>query len=56
MIDQVIFSLRNSFEQFRIYMKKRFLCNFKKLKSMDEDVLKGYCLNLENVLKYDIDD
>ncbi|XP_052192318.1 uncharacterized protein LOC127801345 [Diospyros lotus] len=54
MIDQVISSLRSRFEQFGIYEKKfGFLCNFKKLKSMDEDVLKEYCLNLENVLEYD---
>ncbi|KAL5565837.1 hypothetical protein UlMin_029001 [Ulmus minor] len=30
-----------------------FLFNFKKLKSLDEDVLKKYCLNLEEFLKYD---
>ncbi|KAL5565835.1 hypothetical protein UlMin_028999 [Ulmus minor] len=53
-VDQVICSLKSRFEQFEQYKKIfGFLFNFKKLKSLDEDVLKKYCLNLEEFLKYD---
>ncbi|KAL5558544.1 hypothetical protein UlMin_034755 [Ulmus minor] len=49
----IICSLKNKFEQFEQYEKIfGFLFNFKKLKSLDEDVLKMYCLNLEVFLKY----
>ena len=30
-----------------------FLFNIEKLKSLDDDTLKKYCLNLESILKYD---
>ncbi|KAL5543693.1 hypothetical protein UlMin_007477 [Ulmus minor] len=51
---QVICSLKSRFEQFEQYEKIfGLLFNFKKLKSLDEDVLKMYCLNLKEFLKYD---
>ncbi|KAL5542704.1 hypothetical protein UlMin_010414 [Ulmus minor] len=54
MVDQVICSLKSRFEQFEQYEKIfGFLFNFKKLKSLDEDILKMYCLNPEEFLKYD---
>ncbi|KAL5582202.1 hypothetical protein UlMin_014644 [Ulmus minor] len=54
MVDQVICSFKSRFEQFEQYEKIfGFLFSFKKLKSLDEDVLKMNCLNLEEFLKYD---
>ncbi|XP_062118646.1 uncharacterized protein LOC133832299 [Humulus lupulus] len=53
MIDQIICSLRNRFEQFQVYAKNfGLLFNLKKLKALNEDALKYHSLNLENVLKY----
>ncbi|KAL5548089.1 hypothetical protein UlMin_003320 [Ulmus minor] len=47
------FREKTRFEQIEQYEKIfGFLFNFKKLKSLDEDVLKMYCLNLEEFLKY----
>ena len=47
MVDQVISSLKTRFEQFQMYENVfGFLFDFKKLKSLDEDVLKRYSLNL----------
>jgi hypothetical protein len=44
------------FEQFRIYENMLvFLFNFKKLKSLDDDGLQNKCLNLESLLKRDLD-
>ena len=43
------------FEQFQIYENIfGFLFNFTKLKSLDDDSLQKYCLNLESFLKHDI--
>ena len=54
MVDQVISSLQSRFEQFEIYESIfGFLFNFKKLKTLDEDVLKRHCLNLEDILRHD---
>ena len=45
----------NRFEQFQIYEDIfRFLSNFTKLKSLDDDSLPKYCLKLEFFLKHDI--
>jgi hypothetical protein len=55
-INQVISSIQNRFEQFRIYKNIfGFLFNFKKLKSLYDDGLQNKCLNLEDFLKHDID-
>ena len=60
-IDQKISSLKSRLEQFRVY-RNIFgsLFDFKKLKSLNNDDLKCYCLNLKRVLKHgevsDIDD
>ncbi|XVF56890.1 hypothetical protein PTKIN_Ptkin06aG0156900 [Pterospermum kingtungense] len=54
-VDQAISSFKSRFEQFQVYENNfGFLFNFKKLKSLDDDSLKNYCLNLKNVLKVDI--
>ena len=54
MLDEVISSLKTRFEQFQMYENIfGFLFDFKKLKSLDEDILKRYYLNLEDVLKCD---
>jgi hypothetical protein len=53
MVDQIICSLKNRFEQFQEYANLfGFLFNLKNLKSLDENDLKYQFLNLENVLKY----
>ena len=53
MVDQIICSLRNRFEQFQEYANIfGFLFNLKNLKSLDENDLKYQSLNLENILKY----
>ncbi|XP_062099617.1 uncharacterized protein LOC133805448 [Humulus lupulus] len=53
LIDQIICSLKNRFEQFQVYENIfGFLFNMKKLKVLDEDGLKDHSLNLEDVLKY----
>ena len=52
-IDQAITVLRNKFEQFKIYADIfGFLFSIKKLKSLDSNNLKEYCLNLERSLKH----
>jgi len=52
-IDQAIITLRNRFEQFKIYKDIfYFLFSIKKLKSLDINNLKQYCLNLECSLKH----
>ena len=52
-VDQIISSIKSIFEQFKEYENIcGFLFNFEKLKSLDEDSLKGHCLNLEQVLKF----
>ncbi|KAK4726404.1 hypothetical protein R3W88_031321 [Solanum pinnatisectum] len=56
-----IFSLQNRFEQFEVYENIfGFLFSGKKLRSLDDENLKKYCLNLECPLKHnthsDIDD
>ncbi|KAL5577798.1 hypothetical protein UlMin_019497 [Ulmus minor] len=48
-----IYSLRSIFEQCQAYENIfGFLFNFKKLKSLDENVLKINCLKLQNTLKH----
>ena len=52
-VDQAIFSLQSRFEQFKIYENIfGFLFSSRKLKSLDNNSLKEYCLNLECSLKY----
>ena len=52
-VDQIISSIKSRFEQFKEYENIfGFLFDFEKLKSLDEDSLKGHCLNLEQVLKF----
>jgi len=52
-IDQAIIALRNRFEQFKIYEDIfSFLFSIKKLKSLNSNNLKEYCLNLERSLKH----
>ena len=54
-VDQAIFSIESRFEQFQIYENIfGFLFNFEKLKALDDNSLKKYCLNLESFLKHDI--
>ena len=54
MVDQVVSSIQIRFEQFQEYDKNfGFLFTFDKLKLLDENVLKTYCLNLENILKHE---
>ncbi|KAH9715582.1 Ac-like transposase [Citrus sinensis] len=54
-VDQAISSITNRFEQFQFYENIfGFLFNFEKLKSLDDESLKSYCINLENILKYDM--
>ena len=53
-VDQAITSLQSRFEQFQVYDNIfGFLFNIEKLKSLDDDTLKKYCLNLESILKHD---
>ncbi|KAH9755296.1 Ac-like transposase [Citrus sinensis] len=55
LVDQAISSITNRFEQFQFYENIfGFLFNFEKLKSLDDESLKSYCINLENILKYDM--
>ncbi|KAK4710448.1 hypothetical protein R3W88_004961 [Solanum pinnatisectum] len=52
-VDQAIFSLQNRFEQFEVYENIfGFLFSGKKLRSLDDENLKKYCLNLECSLKH----
>ena len=52
-VDQAISSIQNRFEQFTAYENIfEFLFNIKKLKSLNEEDLKKYCLNLEFFLKH----
>ena len=52
-IDPIITTLRNRFEQFKIYEDKfGFLFSIKKLQSLGGNNLKEYCFNLECSLKY----
>ena len=54
-VDLAISSIKSRFEQFKIYENIfGFLFCFKKLKSLDDDSLKSYCLNLETFLKHDL--
>ena len=59
-VDQAISSIESRFEQFQYEDIFGFLFNFEKLKALDDNSLKKYCLNLESFLKhdvyYDIDD
>ncbi|KAK4607729.1 hypothetical protein RGQ29_001520 [Quercus rubra] len=53
--DQAISSIESRFEQFQIYEDVfGFLFNFEKLKALDDNSLKKYCLNLESFLKHDV--
>ena len=53
-VDQAISSIESRFEQFQIYEDIfGFLFNFEKLKALDDNSLKKYCLNLESFLKHD---
>ena len=48
-VDQAISSIESRFEQFQIYEDIFcFLFNFEKLKALDDNRLKKYCLNLKN--------
>ena len=54
-MDQAISSIESRFENFQIYEDIfGFLCNFEKLKALDDNSLKKYFLNLENFLKHDV--
>ena len=54
-VDLAISSIKSRFEQFKIYENIfGFLFCFKKLKSLDDDSLKSYCLNLKTFLKHDL--
>ena len=54
-VDLAISSIKSRFEQFKIYENIfGFLFCFKKLKSLDDNSLKSYCLNLETFLKHDL--
>lgn len=54
-VHQTISSIQNRFEHFQKYRNIfDFLFNFNKLKSLDDDALKKYCLNLACVLKNNI--
>ena len=54
-VDLAISSIKSRFEQCKIYENIfGFLLCFKKLKSLDDDSLKSYCLNLETFLKHDL--
>ena len=54
-VDRAISSIESRFEQFQIYEDIfGFLCNFEKLKALDDNSLKKYCLNLESFLKHDV--
>ena len=54
-VDQAISSIESRFEQFQIYEDIfGFLFNFEKLKALDDNSLKKYCLNLESFLKHDV--
>ena len=49
-----ISSIRSRFEQFQQFKEIfGFLFDINKLKSLDDDNLKKYCLNLECILKHD---
>ena len=52
-VDKAITTLQSRFEQFKIYKDIfYFLFSIKKLKSLDINNLKQYCLNLECSLKH----
>ncbi|KAG5576503.1 hypothetical protein H5410_056637 [Solanum commersonii] len=52
-VEQAIFSLQNRFEQFEVYENIfGFLFSGKKLRSLDDENLKKYCLKLECSLKH----
>ena len=54
-VDQAISSIESMFEQFQIYEYIfGFWFNFEKLKALDDNSLKKYCLNLESFLKHDV--
>ena len=51
-IVQTISSIISRFEQFQMYENMLgFLFNFKKLQSLSDNVLKTYCVNIENALE-----
>ena len=49
-VDQAILSIESRFEQFQYEDIFGFLFNFEKLKALDDNSLKKYCLNLESFL------
>ncbi|PIN22599.1 hypothetical protein CDL12_04689 [Handroanthus impetiginosus] len=52
-VDQASFSLQNEFEQFKMYEDiLGFLFSTRKLKSLDNENLEKYCVNLECFLKH----
>ena len=52
-MDKSILSIETRFEQLIAYEKVfGFLFDLNKLKSLDEDELKNYCLNLRNFFKF----
>ena len=54
-IDQAISSIECRIKKFQIYEDIfGFLFNFEKLKALDDNSLKKYCLNLEIFLKHDV--
>ena len=53
-VDQALSSLKNRFEQFQNYEETfGFLYDLRKLKSINNDSLKNYCSNLEDLIKHD---
>ena len=53
-VDQALSSLKNRFEQFQNYEETfGFLYDLRKLKSVNNDSLKNYCSNLEDLMKHD---
>ncbi|XP_012847861.1 PREDICTED: zinc finger MYM-type protein 1-like [Erythranthe guttata] len=53
-VDQALLSLNTRFEQLQKYDEKfGFLFDFKRLKSIDDEALNTYCVNLEEYLKHD---
>ena len=53
-VDQALSSLKNRFEQFQNYEETfGFLYDLRKLKFVNNDSLKNYCSNLEDLMKHD---
>ena len=54
-VDQALSSLTSRFQQFQEYEQVfGFLFDLNKLKLLDVECLKCYCLNIESYLKYDL--